>query len=84
MGYNRVTFCFVENRNKLLPWALVASELGFLIAIPIVVFALLGRWLDRRFGTGAVFIIFGIIVALTSTGFLIARRLEALVKKLDR
>lgn len=83
-GIIEALFCFVENRNKLLDWAGVASELGFLIAIPIVVFALVGRWLDRRFGTGVVFLILGILVAITATSLLIARRLQSMVKRLEK
>ena len=72
----------MENHNKLLAFAGIAGELGFLIAIPIVVFAFLGRWLDRHFETGALFLAIGIILAIAATGILIARRLERMIKRL--
>lgn len=42
----------------------LASQLGFMIAIPLVGFLLLGLYLDRRFDTLPIFTIFCIIFSI--------------------
>ncbi|KKU13642.1 MAG: hypothetical protein UX17_C0012G0015 [Parcubacteria group bacterium GW2011_GWC2_45_7] len=42
----------------------LAWELGYTIAVPIVVFALLGRLLDRRLGTTPWLLLIGIFVSI--------------------
>ena len=45
-------------------------ELGFLIAVPLVIFLLLGVFLDRKFGTMPLFLMIGLLlnVVVTVTG----------------
>lgn len=74
----------MENQNKFIGWTSVALELGFSIAIPIVLFAFVGRLLDRRYDTGAVFLATGILLALISTGIFVGRRLQQMVKRLEK
>lgn len=38
-------------------------DLGFIFALPLVIFAVVGRMLDNRMGTGPLFILMGIIGA---------------------
>ncbi len=59
----------------------VAFELGFLIALPIVAFALLGKWLDHKQGTGF-YVYLGIILAIFVSSITVYRRFAALVDKL--
>jgi len=42
-------------------------ELGFLVALPLVVFLVLGVFLDKRFETFPIFLISGIIIGLILT-----------------
>lgn len=58
-------------------WSL-AGELGLLIAIPVVVFVLLGVWLDKRLGTLPLFIILGIILSMLTSIVTIARKIKNL------
>lgn len=73
----------MENNSKIWIWFGIVFELGFLIAIPIVVLILLGRWLDMKFGTGVFFLVSGVVLALVSTTVLIARRVKQMTKRLE-
>jgi len=42
-------------------------ELGFLVALPLVVFLVLGVFLDKKFETFPIFLISGIIIGLILT-----------------
>jgi F0F1-type ATP synthase assembly protein I len=46
-------------------------ELGYTIAVPLVVLALGGRFLDRHFGTSPLFLLVGIALSLISSGLYI-------------
>jgi ABC-type sulfate transport system permease component len=52
---------------------------GFVIAVPLVLFGLAGKWLDARQHTNKLFTLIGILAALVvSTAFLI-RRLRSIM-----
>lgn len=54
-----------KNKNEGVWYALsLAWQLGYTIAIPIVVLALVGRMLDKRFGTSPWLLLAGIFVSL--------------------
>jgi undecaprenyl pyrophosphate phosphatase UppP len=61
----------------------VAFELGFMIALPIVLFASLGRWLDNRFGTKH-YLLLGIAIAIISSVFWVYKRLTPMIDKLNK
>lgn len=42
----------------------LAWQLGYSIAIPLVVLALLGRFIDKRFGTSPWFLLTGVLLSL--------------------
>lgn len=58
---------------KLLPLAL---EVGYTIAIPIVLFALLGRFLDRMFNSSPWLLLAGILVSILASSFLIYQKMK--------
>jgi len=53
-----------------------AWELGYIIAIPIIVLALLGRFLDKKLLTSPLFLIAGIFLSLIITGVLIWKKVR--------
>lgn len=70
-----------ENDKKQLASGLqLAWELGYLIAIPLVVFALLGRILDRKFDTSPWILLAGIFLALVVSGIAVARKALEVMK----
>lgn len=62
----------------------LAWELGYLIAIPIVIFGFLGRFLDRRFETSPWFLLAGIGIALIVTAFAVYRKTLDILKGENR
>lgn len=57
-----------------------AAQLGFLIVAPLVGFIWLGIYLDGRFAAGPTFLLTGVFLALTVTGYETYRMLEPLLK----
>ena len=52
----------------------IVGEFGGLIAIPVVVFVLVGRWLDGRWGTKPWMTIFAFVLAALVSGLMVWRR----------
>ncbi|HBH46795.1 MAG: hypothetical protein A2445_02385 [Candidatus Jacksonbacteria bacterium RIFOXYC2_FULL_44_29] len=67
-------------------WAVVslALELGFIIALPIVILGLTGKYLDTRLATGAVFKIVGMLLAITVTSLWISRRFAEIFRSMTQ
>lgn len=70
------------SESTLKKWSMVrlASELGFIIALPLVVLALAGKWLDLRIHTFPWFTLAGIILAITTTTLWLTKRLKSFIK----
>lgn len=58
-------------------WA-IAGEVGFIIALPLVVLVLLGIKLDKALGTTPLFIIGGMVLAMVVSTVAIARKVKRL------
>ena len=61
----------------------IAFELGFIIAIPLVLLAFAGKWLDQKTGQGF-FVYIGIVLALSLTSLWIYARLKSMVERLKK
>lgn len=61
----------------------VALELGYIIAIPLVGFALLGRYLDTWSGLSPLFLLLGMLLAIASSSIVIYRKISVLLKEAD-
>ena len=53
-----------NSRNMLARAMVLGLELGFLMALPLAVFLLLGVWLDKKFGTMPLFVIVCLLAGL--------------------
>jgi hypothetical protein len=53
-------------------------ELGFVIAVPILAFGFIGKWLDARYHT-RYWTLLGILLAITVSAVFITRRLRELL-----
>ena len=65
------------------PWSLalrITSDFGVTIAVPAVLFSWIGKQLDMRYQTKPWFIILGLAVALTLSGFSIYRKAKKYAK----
>ena len=70
-----------DNKKGLASGLQLAWELGYLIAIPLVVFALTGRFLDQRFDTSPWILLAGIFLALVVSGIAVARKALEVMKQ---
>ena len=59
----------------------LAGEMGFIIALPLVAFAFLGKYLDEKYGTEPFITLIGILIAIVSTTIWLSRRIKELIKK---
>lgn len=67
-----------ESRRYYLFALRIMGEITYLIAIPVVALALLGKWLDTRYETAPVFLILGFVLAALISGFSVWRRAKKL------
>ncbi|MDO8425759.1 MAG: AtpZ/AtpI family protein [bacterium] len=65
-----------SNQNDDQTWSALglAFQLGYLIAIPIVLLAVGGRFLDHRFGTSPWLLLAGVLLSLVVSSVLVARK----------
>lgn len=61
----------------------LAWELGYLIILPLVIFALIGRILDNYFKTWPWFLLLGIVLAIISSSISLYFKINTLLKELS-
>lgn len=57
-------------------------EIGYLIAIPAVLFGFGGGYLDKYYGTSPLLVILGLLLALVVSGLAVYRRVKAVTSRL--
>ena len=55
----------------------IAFQLGFIIAIPILVFGFFGKWLDQKANTDPLLTLIGILTAIIFTSIWIYRKFKS-------
>lgn len=58
----------------------IAFQLGFIIAIPVIVFGFLGKWLDAKARTYPLLTLIGVFTAIISTSVWIYRKFKSYFK----
>lgn len=61
----------------------LAWELGYTIVIPLVLFALAGRYADKHFGTSPWLLLAGMGLAITVTTFALVRKFSKLLAQMN-
>ena len=61
----------------------LAWELGYTIAVPLVILALGGRLIDRHFGTSPWFLVAGVLLSIVSTTWLVYRKTLEIVSETE-
>ncbi|MGE5392522.1 MAG: AtpZ/AtpI family protein [Candidatus Saccharibacteria bacterium] len=63
-------------------WRMVglSMELGFIIALPLLIFSLLGKYLDNRWHTAPWLTLAGILIAIASTTIWLIQRIKEMMK----
>lgn len=64
-------------------WSAVslAWELGYLIMVPLVVLALLGRFSDKKLGTSPWLLLTGVVASITISSFLVYKKTLDIIDK---
>lgn len=57
----------------------LAWQLGYTIAVPLVVLALAGRLADRNFGTSPWLLLVGIVLSIAISTLLVVRKTQAII-----
>ncbi|MEK7570591.1 MAG: AtpZ/AtpI family protein [Patescibacteria group bacterium] len=75
-----------ENPNQSSFWKAlgIAWELGYVIAIPIVVLGIVGRFLDKHFGTSPWLFLAGVIISITLTSFGLVWKFKKLIREVEQ
>lgn len=63
-----------NNESKPVSAISLAWELGYSIALPLVIFALLGRWLDKKLETSPWLFLLGIFLAVSVSSYLVYKK----------
>lgn len=73
----------MENKEDNKTWSAIslAWELGYSIAIPLVVFAIGGRLLDRKLGTSPWLLLTGIFLAIPTSTYIVYIKTINILKK---
>ncbi len=62
----------------------LAWRLGYMIAVPLVVFALVGRVLDKKLGTAPWLLLAGILVSVSISAFAVYKEALKVIGNEDR
>ena len=72
----------MKNNNKQDSWSALsfAWELGYSIAIPLVVFTMGGRLLDKKLGTSPWLLLIGLFISIIVTFYIVYQKLMTIIK----
>jgi len=72
-----------DDKQNEKPWSALgfAWELGYSIVIPLVVFALAGRLLDKKLGTSPWLLLVGLLVAIISSTYIVYKKTVKIMKQ---
>jgi len=59
----------------------LAWELGYSISLPIVIFALAGRFLDRKFDTSPWMLLIGILISIIISSYIVYKKTVKVIDK---
>lgn len=59
----------------------LAWELGYTIAVPLILFALAGRFLDKKLGTSPFLLLAGILISIGVTSWLVYKKTKEIIEK---
>ena len=71
-------------KNNFWSLASLAWELGYLITIPLVLFAWAGRWMDKKFHTTPWIFLLGIGAAILLSSWVIYQKISRQIKEIDK
>ena len=75
-----------EKKDNSFGWLALsfAWELGYSIVVPLVLLALLGRWLDKKFNSSPLFFLSFVVFSVFLTSFIVYRKYRTVVKEIEK
>lgn len=72
----------MEEKNKQNSWSVLgfAWELGYSIAIPLVIFTLGGKFLDNKLGTSPWLLLISMLLSIGITFYMVYSKLTKIIK----
>lgn len=74
----------IKEKNNVWSALSLAWQLGYTIAIPLVVLALVGRFLDKRFGTSPWLLLVGVLLSLIVSTIAIYYKTVKILEETER
>ncbi len=62
----------------------LAWQMGYLLAIPLIVLALSGRLLDKRWDTSPLFLLIGIGISIAASSILVAKKAMEIISEVSK
>lgn len=62
----------------------ISLQLGYLIALPMIGGALLGKYIDNKYQTNPTFLIVFIVLATILSGYLVIKRLKKIQAEMEK
>jgi len=60
------------------------GKIGFSVAIPLVAFGLIGRWLDKKFDTAPYLFLLGLAIATIIVYFILRKIVKETIKEFEK
>ncbi len=58
----------------------LAWELGYVVAVPLIIFALVGRFLDKKLETSPWIFLLGVVISIIVSVFMVYRKADKIIK----
>lgn len=75
-----------QNKDRSVMWQSIsiAMQLGYTIAIPLVIFAIGGRILDKHYNSSPVFLLIGIVLSVIISSVLMFIKIQRILNEINR
>lgn len=74
----------IKTKQNSLGAVSLALNLGYIIALPLVALALLGRFLDKKFSASPIFLLLAILLAIAISGALVFRKTKKMMDDINK
>ncbi|HRY82801.1 MAG TPA: AtpZ/AtpI family protein [Candidatus Moranbacteria bacterium] len=75
-----------KNKSQENSWSALslAWSLGYSIAVPLVVLALIGRFLDKKMGTSPWMLLLGIIISIAVSSYMVYKKSVEIINNSEK
>lgn len=77
---------YKSNKEASVFWQAVslAFQLGYTVTIPLVILALVGRFLDKKFNSSPLFLLVGIVLSMIISSAALFIKMKKITAKIDK